>query len=136
MILPISVQCTTFTFLIAKIYSAINMISDLIDIVVEGIFFILGRGSGKERPEKEKIISNWCFYLALIIAFIITLTYFDRMPMNYFIWIALLCLPTGFILFFIPLRLHWIAPWKIATYIKASFTFSCIVWIAILIFIF
>jgi len=96
------------------------MISDLIDIIVEGTFFILGRGSGKERPEKEKIISNWCFYLALIIAFIITLTYFDRMPMNYFIWIALL----------------WIAPWKIATYIKVSFTFSCIVWIAILIFIF
>lgn len=29
------------------------MISDLIDIIVEGTFFILGRGSGKERPEKD-----------------------------------------------------------------------------------
>ncbi|APU96168.1 MULTISPECIES: hypothetical protein [Sphingobacterium] len=112
------------------------MISELINLVMDTTLFIFGQGSSNDRPEKEKIISNLGLSLTLVAALVVTLLPHSRIAPIDFFWIIPVSLSMGFILLFIPLRLRWVAPWRIATYIKASLSFSCLVWIAILIFIF
>ncbi|WP_394678048.1 hypothetical protein [uncultured Sphingobacterium sp.] len=112
------------------------MISELINLVMDTTLFSFGQGSSNDRPEKEKIISNLGLSLTLVAALVVTLLRHSRIVPIDFFWIIPVSLSMGFILLFIPLRLRWVAPWRIATYIKASLSFSCLVWIAILIFIF
>ncbi len=89
------------------------MISEFINLVVDVTLFIFGQGSSNERPEKEKIISNLCLSLTLVTALVVTLLRHSRIaPVDVF-WIIPVSLLTGFILLFIPLRLRWIAPWRI-----------------------
>lgn len=77
------------------------MISELIDLVVDTTLFIFGQGSGNERPEKEKIISNLCLSLTLALALVVTLLRHSRIaPIDLF-WIIPVSLLTGFILLFI-----------------------------------